>query len=318
MVNRLRKRLTLSGDYKSCSLKIKKNYYGTCLEKAVKRFQKRHNTKADGVVGKGTQQLLNISVESKINKVLLNLDRIKWLPRNVTERNIVVNIPEYMLHYYEYGAEQKMLRVIVGKEDHPTPVFSDTLSYLTLNPYWKLPQKIIKKEIAPEMIKNPNYMKQHGIEMHETWEENSTLISTKGMDWSIYLDDSVKFPYVLMQKPGGKNALGRIKFKFPNNFSVYLHDTPNKKLFKRKRRAFSHGCVRLSNPFSLLESLANDEPEITPERVNTIITSKKKTEIDITQDLPIHLVYLTTWVDDNNQLVFGDDIYQYDQYQTRR
>jgi len=154
--------------------------------------------------------------------------------------------------------------------------------------------------------------------MHETWEENSTLLSTKGMDWSIYLNDSVKFPYVLMQKPGPRNALGRIKFKFPNKFSVYLHDTPNKKLFNRKRRAFSHGCVRLSNPFSLLESLAKNEPEITPERVNTIITSKQKTEIDITQDFPIHLVYLTTWVDANNQLVFGDDIYQYDQYQTRR
>jgi len=318
MVNRLRKRLALSGDYQNCYTKVNANYYGSCLEKAVKRFQKRHNTKADGVVGRGTQDLLNISVESKINRVLLNLDRIKWLPRNVMQRHIVVNIPEYMLHYYEYGIEQKRLRVIVGDREHPTPIFSDTLSYLTLNPYWKLPRNIIKREVAPAMLKNPNYIKQHGIEMHETWEENSTLIPTEGMDWSIYLNDSVKFPYVLMQRPGARNALGRIKFKFPNKFSVYLHDTPNKKLFQRKRRAFSHGCVRLSNPFSLLESLAKDEPEITPERVNTIIASKKKTEIDITQDLPIHLVYLTTWVDANNQLVFGDDIYQYDQYQRRR
>jgi len=318
MVSRLKKRLALSGDYKNCSQKVNANYYGSCLEKAVKRFQKRHNTKADGVVGRGTQQLLNISVESKINRVLLNLDRIKWLPHNMTERHIVVNIPEYMLHYYEYGTEKKKLRVIVGDTKHPTPIFSDTLSYLTLNPYWKLPQKIIKKEVVPAMLKNPNYIKQHGIEMHETWEENSTLIPTKGIDWSIYLDEDVKFPYVLMQRPGSKNALGRIKFKFPNKFSVYLHDTPNKKLFKRKRRAFSHGCIRLSNPFSLLKSLAKNEPYITTESINTIIASKKKAEIDITKDLPIHLVYLTTWVDANNQLVFGDDIYQYDRYQTRR
>jgi len=318
MVNRLRQRLTLSGDYLNCYTKVYANYYDSCLETAVKRFQKRHNTIADGIVGRGTQELLNISVDSKINRVLLNLDRIKWLPRNITSRYIIVNIPEYMLHYYEYATEQKKLKVIVGNPEHPTPVFSDTLSYLTLNPYWKLPRKIIKKEVVPAMLQNPNYIKEHGIEMHETWEENSTLLSTEGMDWSLYLDESVKFPYVLMQRPGPRNALGRIKFKFPNKFSVYLHDTPNKKLFQRKRRAFSHGCVRLSNPFSLLESLAVAEPSITPEQVNSILASKQKTEIDITQDLPIHLVYLTTWIDANNQLVFGDDIYQYDQFQTRR
>ena len=318
MVSRLRQRLTLSGDYKNCSSKVSNKYYDTCLQRAVKRFQKRHNTQADGVVGRGTQQLLNISVDSKINKVLLNLDRIKWLPRNVNPRHIIVNIPEYMLHYYEYGKEQKRLRVIVGDTTHPTPVFSDTLTYLTLNPYWKLPLGIIKKEVIPAMVKNSNYIKNHGLEIRETWEENSTLIPLKGIDWSMYNNTSTKFPYRLMQSPGPKNALGQIKFKFPNKFSVYLHDTPTKRLFKKKKRAFSHGCVRLSQPFSLLESLAKDEPFITSKRVNNILTSKKKAEIDITKDLPIHLVYLTTWIDANNQLVFGDDIYQYDRYQIRR
>ncbi len=318
IVSKLRQRLVLSGDYKSCSSKESDTYYGNCLKKAVKRFQKRHNTSADGVVGRGTQKLLNISVENKINKVLLNLDRIKWLPRNVTPRHIVVNIPEYMLHYYEYGKEQKRLKVIVGDTEHPTPVFSDTLTYLTLNPYWKLPPGIIKKEVIPAMVKNPNYLKKHGLEIRETWEENSSIIPLKGIDWSSYLNNSTKFPYRLMQSPGPKNALGQIKFKFPNKFSVYLHDTPNKQLFKEKERAFSHGCVRLSQPFSLLQSLAKDEPSITSEKVNNILSSKKKTEVDITKDIPIHLVYLTTWVNSNNQLVFADDIYQYDKYQIRR
>jgi murein L,D-transpeptidase YcbB/YkuD len=317
MVSRLRQRLALSGDY-ICSSKVSDQYYGTCLQKAVKRFQKRHNTLADGVVGRGTQQLLNISVDSKINKVLLNLDRIKWLPRNVNPRHIVVNIPEYMLHYYEYGKEEKRLRVIVGDTEHPTPVFSDTLTYFTLNPYWKLPPGIIKKEVVPAMVKNPNYIKQHGLEVHETWEENSSVVPLNGIDWAMYLNNSTKFPYRLMQPPGPKNALGQIKFKFPNKFSVYLHDTPTKHLFKKKKRAFSHGCVRLSQPFSLLKSLAKDEPTITSEKVNNIIISKKKTEVDITKDIPIHLTYLTTWVNANNQLIFGDDIYQYDKYQIRR
>ena len=318
MVSRLRQRLAHSGDYKPCAKKVSDKYYGACLQKAVKRFQKRHNTVADGVVGRGTQQLLNISVDSKINKVLLNLDRIKWLPRNVNPRHIVVNIPEYMLHYYEYGKEEKRLRVIVGDTEHPTPVFSDTLTYLTLNPYWKLPPGIIKKEVVPAMVKNANYIKQHGLEIRETWEENSSRIPVKGIDWSLYLNNAKKFPYRLMQSPGPKNALGQIKFKFPNKFSVYLHDTPTKHLFKKKKRAFSHGCIRLSQPLSLLESLAKDEPSITSERVNNILTSKKKTEVDITKDIPIHLVYLTTWVDANNQLVFGDDIYEYDKYQIRK
>jgi len=318
MVSRLRQRLSLSGDYTGCTIQVVDKYYGACLQKAVKNFQQRHNTLADGVVGRGTQKLLNISVDSKINKVLLNLDRIKWLPRNVNPRHIVVNIPEYMLHYYEYGQEQKRLRVIVGDTEHPTPVFSNTLTYLTLNPYWKLPPGIIKKEVVPAMVKNPNYIKKQGLEIHETWEENSTIIPSEGIDWAMYLNNSIKFPYRLMQAPGPKNALGQIKFKFPNKFSVYLHDTPTKHLFKKKRRAFSHGCVRLSQPFSLLESLAKDEPSITTDSVNNVIASKKKTEVDITKDIPIHLVYLTTWVNANNQLVFGDDIYQYDKYQKRR
>jgi len=317
VISKLRKRLTVSGDYRQCSSKVKNNYFGLCLEKAVKRFQIRHNSVADGVVGKGTQQLLNISVNSKINKLLLNIDRIKWLPRNVTERHIVVNIPEYMLHYYEYEKEKKKLRVIVGDTEHPTPVFSDTLSYITINPYWKLPSGIIRKEVIPAMVKDPNYIKNHGLEAHETWEENSSIVSLKGFNWSEYLHADTKFPYILMQPPGPKNALGKIKFKFPNKFSVYLHDTPTKHLFKKKKRAFSHGCVRLSQPFSLLESLANNEPYINSSDVKSILKSKKKKEIDLTRDIPIHLVYLTAWVDANNQLIFGDDIYQYDRYQKR-
>lgn len=317
MVNKIRQRLLRSGDYQTCSSKVSPNYFDSCLQKAVKRFQKRHNSMADGVVGRGTQQLLNLSVESKINKLLLNIDRIKWLPRNVTERHIVVNIPEYMLHYYEYEKEQKQLRVIVGDKEHPTPIFSDTLSYITLNPYWKLPPGIIRKEVIPAMVKNPNYIKEHGLEAHETWEENSSIVSLKSINWSEYLNPKSKFPYRLMQPPGPKNALGKIKFKFPNKFSVYLHDTPTKHLFKKKRRAFSHGCIRLSQPFSLLKSLAKNEPYMGVDTVNAVLSTKQKKEINITRDLPIHLVYLTTWIDSNGQLMFADDIYEYDKHQKR-
>ena len=317
IVIKLRRRLLLSGDYRGCSANLLSSKFDSCLERAVKNFQRRHSIRADGKVGRGTQKLLNISVESVINRVLLNIDRIKWLPRNIMERHIVVNIPEYMLHYYENNIEKKKLRVIVGDPKHPTPIFSDTLSYITLNPYWKLPPNIIKKEVIPEMIKNPNYMRKHGLEAHETWEENSSVVSLKGFNWREYLHSDKKFPYRIMQPPGDSNALGRVKFKFPNKFSVYLHDTPTKHLFKKKRRAFSHGCIRLSNPFSLLESLSKIEPNIDSCMVKKILKSKKKKEVDLTKDLPIHLVYLTTWTNRKGELILGDDIYQYDRYQER-
>ena len=317
IVVKLRRRLLLSGDYRGCSANLLSSKFDSCLERAVKNFQRRHAIKADGRVGRGTQRLLNIPVESVIDRVLLNIDRIKWLPRNIMERHIVVNIPEYMLHYYENNIEKKQLRVIVGDPKHPTPIFSDTLSYITLNPYWKIPPNIIKKEVVPEMIKNSNYMRKHRLEAHETWEENSTVVSLKGFNWREYLHSDKKFPYRIMQPPGDSNALGRVKFKFPNKFSVYLHDTPTKHLFKKKRRAFSHGCIRLSNPFSLLESLSRIEPNIDSVMVKKILKSKKKKEVDLTKDLPIHLVYLTTWTDKKGELIFGDDIYQYDRYQER-
>jgi murein L,D-transpeptidase YcbB/YkuD len=307
----------LSSDYRSCGGKSSSNLFDGCLEMAVQRFQRRHGLKADGAVGKGTQAHMNISVDSKIRKVRLNLDRIKWLPRNTNEREIVVNIPEYMLHYYEYGHEVVKHRVIVGDTRHPTPIFSDSLSYVTLNPYWKLPSSIIRKEVVPEMLKNPNYLKEHGLEAHETWEENSTVVSLQGHNWSQYLNGENKFPYRLMQAPGPRNALGQIKFKFPNRFSVYLHDTPNKKLFKKNRRAFSHGCIRLSKPLSFFQTISKNEPNIEWVKMRNILVRKKKEEIDISNDIPISLVYLTTWVNGNNELVFGDDIYQYDRHQIR-
>ena len=317
IVPKLRQRLTISGDYRACSTKTSSKLFDACLEKAVKRFQTRHSTTADGVVGSGTQKLLNISVNTKIKKLLLNIDRIKWLPRNQEKRYIVVNIPEYMLHLYEYNKEIKRHRVIVGDPEHPTPIFNDKLSYITLNPYWKLPPGIIKKEVVPEMIKNRNYIKKHGLEAHKTWEEDSPIVSLKKIKWSKYLKDGVKFPYRLMQPPGPKNALGQIKFKFPNKFSVYLHDTPTRYLFKRTYRAFSHGCVRVSKPRKLLTTIASFNPDINLNKTTKILKGKRKKQLNLKEKLRIYLVYLTAGMNDEGELEFRDDIYRYDRYQKR-
>jgi len=316
IVKQLRERLKFSKDYKWCKNSTNGTKFDACLDKAVKRFQRRHGLTADGVVGKGTQQVLNISVDTKIKKVLLNMDRIKWLPRMRSERYIIVNLPEYMLHYYEYEQETQKLRVIVGDTKHPTPVFSDKISYITLNPYWKLPEGIVKREVVPEMLKNPNYLKKQGLEIHTTWEEDSSTVPLKSIDWNRYANGKEKFPYRLMQPPGPRNALGKIKFKFPNNFSVYLHDTPSKHLFRKKRRAFSHGCVRLSKPLSLLKTISYD-PSIDLIEMNSVLAGKEKKDVILTNKIPINLVYLTAWVSANGELTFGDDIYKYDRYQKR-
>ncbi len=316
IVKQLRERLKFSKDYRWCKNATNGTKFDACLDKAVKKFQKRHGLVADGVVGKGTQQLLNISVDDKIKKVLLNMDRIKWLPRIRSERYIIVNLPEYMLHYFEYGQETQRLRVIIGDKKHSTPIFSDEISYVTLNPYWKVPEGIVKREIIPKVLKNPNYIREQGLEAHTSWETNSSIIPLQNINWNDYADGKEKFPYRLMQPPGSHNALGKIKFKFPNNFSVYLHDTPTKHLFKKKRRAFSHGCIRLSKPLSLLKSISYD-PSIDFMEMNSVLAGKEKKDIILTYRIPINLVYLTTWVNENGELTFGDDIYDYDKYQPR-
>ncbi|SFV64292.1 hypothetical protein MNB_SV-13-2100 [hydrothermal vent metagenome] len=340
-VLKLRERLTASKDLSICQTPSEKLFesestkveevdsdvkiqpqaqFDICLENAVKKFQKRHGLVVDGVVGKGTRKVLNRSVESKIETVLLNLNRIKWLPRNKNKRYLIANIPEYMLHYIEDGIEKKKLRVIVGNRKHHTPIFRENISYIVLNPYWKVSEGIVKREIIPAMIKNPNYLRREGFEIHTTWSERSPKINPYNLYWPEYgygyEFGRVKFPYRIMQPPGPKNALGKIKFKFPNKFDVYLHDTPSRGLFKRTHRAFSHGCLRLDKPHSLLETFASFNKNIDMKKSNTILKGKRKVQLNIKNKVPIYLVYLTAGYNiKSGELEFRNDIYGYDKMQ---
>jgi len=335
IVLKLRSRLKASGDYVDCNetnnsiISIKDNnlsqdinlsrdaVFGPCLDKAVKTFQQRHGLMVDGIVGGGTQKALNISIDEKIHKIRLNIDRIKQLPREEKKRYLVVNIPEFMLHYIEEGKTKQKLRVIVGQRGHPTPIFSEKISFIVLNPYWKIPEGIVKREVVPAMIKNPNYLKKQGIEAHRTWSESSRIMDTSFLYWEDYLYEE-KFPYRLMQPPGPRNALGKMKFKFPNRFSVYLHDTPTRYLFKKTVRAFSHGCVRLYQPKKLLATISTFNPNIDMKKATKILKGKRKKELIMKEKLPIYLVYLTAGMNDKGQVEFRDDIYNYDKYQKRR
>jgi murein L,D-transpeptidase YcbB/YkuD len=335
IVLKLRERLKASGDYVECnetnisslvdvsdhnkSINFNREaVFGFCLDASIKNFQKRHSLVVDGIVGGGTRRALNMSIDEKIDKVLLNIDRIKWLPRESYERYVIVNIPEFMLHYFENGENKQTLPVIVGDPKHPTPIFSQKISYIVLNPYWKVPEGIVQREIVPAMVKNPNYLRKEGLEAHETWDENSPKVDTSWLYWEEYLYGQKKFPYRIMQPPGPKNALGKIKFKFPNKFSVYLHDTPTKYLFNRRVRAFSHGCIRLSQPQKFLQTISTFNPNINMKKAKKTLKGKRKKFFKVNNQLRIYLVYLTVGMNEDGQIEFRNDIYNYDKYQKRR
>jgi murein L,D-transpeptidase YcbB/YkuD len=291
--------------------------FGQCLDKAVKTFQKRHGLEIDGIVGGNTRRVLNISLEEKIKKVLLNIDRIKWLPRDNNERYLVVNLPEFKLHYIEDEEVKQQIRVIIGDKKHPTPIFSEKISYVVLNPYWKVPEGIVRREIIPAIVKNPNYLKKHGLIIRKTWYERSKKINPYNIYWKQYLWGGAKFPYRIMQPPGPKNALGKIKFKFPNRFAVYLHDTPTRHLFKKTVRAFSHGCVRIDEPTTLLDVIASFNESIDLPKAKKTLEGKRKVHLKVENKLPVYLIYLTAGLNDKKKLEFRNDIYRYDKFTKR-
>ena len=315
-VRLLIERLRSSGDY-TCPVSNEDNTFGPCLQQALKRFQKRHGLYPSGKFNSYTRKKMNISVEWKIKKVLLNLDRIKRLPDQDESRYLMINIPDFRLYYRENGQEIFSTRVIVGDKENRTPIFSDEISFIVLNPYWIMPDSIVKNEIIPEILKNPNFLAERGYEVRTSYNTKAAPIDTTKIDWAEVLRTDQTKKYKFMQPPGPKNALGKIKFKFPNRFAVYLHDTPNKKLFKKGQRAFSHGCIRVAEPQRLLAQFARHEQSFSYNRTQRILQGRNKTQLNLSQRVPIHIVYLTAWVDSDGLLHYRNDIYNYDTKQPR-
>jgi len=312
----LRERLRITGDYVSCEESTEEIIYDTCLQKAVKHFQIRNGLKVDGVVGGGTQKVLNISVDERIRTIRLNLDRIKWLAKRDAKRHIIINIPDFRLYFEENGKLRQTMRVVTGKANHPTPIFSDMVEFIVLNPYWNVPKSIIQKEFVPKLIRNPNAMKRKGIEIRRGWGKNSQVINPSSIDWRNYVDGT-PMPFHFAQLPGKKNALGKVKFLFPNKFAVYMHDTPSKSLFKRSKRAFSHGCIRLQKPRELLKTFSTFNSNIDFKQAQKTLKGKVKKSIALKEKVPVDVIYLTAWIDYDGKLQFRDDVYHYDAMQLK-
>ena len=293
------------------------NIFDEDLKNAVISFQKKHGLSSDGVVGGQTQRFLNISADKKISIIRLNLERMRWLPRDLGEKYLLVNVPEYKLRLYENNHIILNMAVIVGDKKFPTPIFSDKMSYVVLNPSWNIPDSIAKNEIIPKLLKDPNYLADKGIDIYAGWNGSPEKVDSKDViDSAILEDEEYLRNFRFSQTSNEDNPLGRMKFMFPNKHSVYIHDTPAKSLFANSRRAYSHGCIRLSKPEELLSIIANEDKNLNIEKVNEILSSKvSEKSIGLDKKIPIHIIYLTSWVDENGVLQFREDIYNFDKIQ---
>ncbi|CAA6820316.1 MAG: Unknown protein [uncultured Sulfurovum sp.] len=313
-VKDLIERLKSEGDY-TCQANSDK--YGPCLKKAVKQFQKRHGLSQSGTINKSTRKKLNLSVNWKIKKILLNLDRIKRLPDQAEDRYIMVNIPDFRLYYKENGNTELSMRVIVGDKKHHTPIFSNKVSFIVLNPYWLIPDSIVQKEMIPGILKNPDFLAQRGYEVRKNYALKRPPMDTSKIDWAKVLRTGQTKKYKFMQPPGPRNALGKIKFKFPNQFAVYLHDTPTKKLFNSYPRAFSHGCIRIAEPNALLATFAKHERSVNYSHSKQILKGKTKKQLNLATPVPVHIIYLTARVKSDGLVHYLPDVYAYDAKQSR-
>ena len=283
--------------------------YGRKLVAAVKHFQARYHLEQDGIIGRNTLAALNITVEDTIRKIILNMERWRWLPHTLDGRRLLVNIAGFYLAGIQDEQLEITMPVIVGKTRHKTPVFSQTMRYVVFNPYWNIPDSIAVHEMVPKMIKDPEYLRKQRIRIFAGWDKNAGEIDPATIDWKT-IGAGIK-RYRLRQDSGPDNALGTIKFIFPNKYNVYMHDTPAHSLFKHNNRSFSHGCIRVSEPRKLaLYILGHDDKGWSKERIDTLIREGKHTIIPLKKPFPVHVLYRTALVDPrNNMLHFYNDVY---------
>lgn len=280
------------------------------MEQAVRRFQGRHGLVEDGAVGPATLAALNVPVEDRIRQIELNMERWRWLPDDLGRRYILVNTADFSLEIVEEGESVLVMRVVAGKKARRTPVLSAKMTYLVLNPYWHVPHRIAVRDILPKVKKDPGYLDQQGIRVFESWEEFAPEIPSETIDWSSITRQN--FLFKLRQDSGPRNALGRVKFMFPNKFAIYLHDTPSRYMFKRKRRDFSSGCIRVEDPIDLAYYVLRGNPKWTREEILSAIETGETRIVWLPEPIPVHVLYWTAWVDRQGAVHFRRDVYDRD------
>lgn len=281
------------------------------LVNAVRLFQQDAGLKPDGVVGGETLKELNVPIGARIDQLILNMERWRWLPKRFEPSYLLVNIPEYTLHVIENSKEAFSMPVIVGKVLHETPIFSDRMEYVVLSPYWNVPFSIIENELRDKLVADPKgTLDRLDMEVVKGSGRKAQLVDPASIDWANVTETS--FKYTLRRRPGPKNDLGDVKFIFPNANDIYLHDTPHGELFSQSARSFSHGCVRVKEPIKLATYLLRNKPGWDQQTILDTISVRHEKYVSLKEKLPVYLVYFTAWADADGHPHFRDDIYGHD------
>ncbi len=279
--------------------------YDSKLEAAVTQFQIDHGLNVDGVAGAGTLKALNVSPEQRLEQVIIGLERQRWLNKDRGRRHIFVNQADFRAFVMDDGKPTLTTRVVVGKAyKFRTPEFTDEMTHMIINPTWHVPKSIARKEYLPQLKKDPDALRRHGLRMTDV---RGRVVDPTTLDYEEYGINN--FPFDLKQPPGSRNALGKVKFMFPNKFNIYLHDTPSKSLFNREVRAYSHGCVRVQKPFELAYTLLGRQSDQPENLFHDALATRRETQIDLVQPIPVHLVYHTAWVAADGRANYRADIY---------
>jgi murein L,D-transpeptidase YcbB/YkuD len=292
----LRKRLAAEGDL------VSGRSPGDELRAAIRRFQRRHGLEPTGELDAPTRAALSTSAAERLRQIELTLERWRWLPEDLGPRYLIVNIPAYELYLVEGGRVELSMKVIVGSQETSTPVFSDTMTHVVFSPSWYVPESIVTEELIPRLEENPTFLEEQGIEVSREGE----VVSPDEIDPADL--SALRF----RQPPGPANALGSVKFLFPNHFNIYLHDTPAEHLFAYHVRTLSHGCIRLEKPRALAQHVLREEPEWTPEKIEAAMQAGHEKAVKLRTPIPVHIVYWTSWIDQRGAVQFRNDVYGHD------
>lgn len=300
------RRLAVTADVADAAPYASSAVYDEALEAGVRKFQARHGLDSDGVIGPATLRAMNVPVETRIEQLRLTLERARWVFDSLADNFIIVNIAGFRAYVVRDANIVWQTQVQVGRSYHQTPVFRDEMKYVVFNPTWTVPYSIATKEMLPRIKKDPSYFDTRDFDIKD---RSGALIDPKSIDWSKLSRGN--FPYTFVQRPGPRNALGRVKFIFPNEHAVYLHDTPSKALFGRAERAFSHGCVRVQNPFELAEVLLGSDGW-DQDKIKATLDSLETKTVYLPEALPVLLLYWTADIGPNGDVHFYTDVYERD------
>lgn len=279
--------------------------YDSLIVESVKRLQKQHGLNPDGVIGKNTFNALNSPVEQLIKKIYVNLERLRWMPDSLEEKFIMVNIADFSLDMISGKDTLISMKTVVGKKYRQTPVFNSLINYIVLSPTWTVPNGIMRNDLIPAVSKNVGYLSDKNMIVLDG---RGSIIDPNSIDWK-----KEGMRYTVRQLPGPQNALGRVKFMFPNKYSVYLHDTPSKELFAKDERSFSSGCIRIEKPFELTKLLLQDMPDWTEEKIKLAMNTTSERIVILKTRVGVYLFYLTSWSNSKGLIMYRNDIYERDQ-----